>query len=64
LVTTSVVLEKTDKARAKVIEKWIKVADKCLELNNVSSPLDIVSGVGAAAVHRLRHSWSVRLPPL
>jgi hypothetical protein len=61
VVTTSIVLQTTDKARAKYIKKWVEVADKCLQLNNISCALDIVSGIGSSPIFRLRKTWSVRV---
>ncbi|ELR15076.1 RasGEF domain containing protein [Acanthamoeba castellanii str. Neff] len=58
VVTTSIVLQITDKARAKFIKKWVEVADKCLQLNNISCALDIVSGIGSSPIFRLRKTWS------
>jgi hypothetical protein len=62
IVMTSIVLEKAEKARAKIIEKWIKVGRKCLELNNLSSPVAITAGLDAWPVSRLKKTWSVRRP--
>jgi hypothetical protein len=59
---TSIVLEKTKKARAKIIEKWIEVGNRCQELDNLSSPVAIMVGFDASPVSRLKKTWSVRRP--
>jgi son of sevenless-like protein len=62
IVMTSIVLEKTKKARAKIIEKWIEVGNRCQELDNLSSPVAIMVGLDASPVSRLKKTWSVRHP--
>ncbi|MCJ1308341.1 hypothetical protein MMC25_001994 [Agyrium rufum] len=45
--------------RAKLIKQWIKVADKCLELNNYDSLMAIVCSLTSATISRLKRTWDI-----
>ncbi|KAM8954226.1 ral guanine nucleotide dissociation stimulator-like 2 isoform 2-T2 [Pelodytes ibericus] len=44
--------------RARVIEKWVKVAEECWSLRNFSSVYAIFSALQSTAVHRLKRVWA------
>ncbi|XP_075437055.1 ral guanine nucleotide dissociation stimulator-like 2 isoform X2 [Ascaphus truei] len=43
--------------RARVIEKWVRVAEECWSLRNFSSVYAILSSLQSTAVHRLKRVW-------
>jgi hypothetical protein len=45
------------KQRALVIKHWIKVANKCLELDNYSTLTTIMCALNSSTILRLNHSW-------
>ncbi|KAM5146446.1 ral guanine nucleotide dissociation stimulator-like 2 isoform 2-T3 [Mantella aurantiaca] len=44
--------------RARIIEKWVKVAEECWSLRNFSSVYAILSALQSTAVHRLKRVWA------
>ncbi|XP_063794322.1 ral guanine nucleotide dissociation stimulator-like 2 isoform X2 [Pseudophryne corroboree] len=44
--------------RARVIEKWVRVAEECWNLRNFSSVYAILSALQSTAVHRLKRVWA------
>ncbi|XP_068106288.1 ral guanine nucleotide dissociation stimulator-like 2 isoform X2 [Hyperolius riggenbachi] len=44
--------------RARVIEKWVKVAEECWSLRNFSSVYAILTALQSTAVHRLKRVWA------
>jgi len=58
-ITSTVVRTKDLNCRSAVIAKWIQIADACKQLNNYNSVIEIVSGLSAAPVARLRKTWKL-----
>ncbi|CAH2314564.1 ral guanine nucleotide dissociation stimulator-like 2 isoform X2 [Pelobates cultripes] len=44
--------------RARILEKWVKVAEECWSLRNFSSVYAIFSALQSTAVHRLKRVWA------
>nr|KAF6363514.1 ral guanine nucleotide dissociation stimulator like 2 [Pipistrellus kuhlii] len=43
--------------RARLLEKWIRVAEECRVLRNFSSVYAVVSALQSSPIHRLRAAW-------
>ncbi|KAE8585102.1 hypothetical protein XENTR_v10021220 [Xenopus tropicalis] len=44
--------------RARIIEKWVRVAEECRSLRNFSSVYAIITALQSTAVHRLKKVWA------
>ncbi|KAI9308887.1 ras guanine nucleotide exchange factor domain-containing protein, partial [Cunninghamella echinulata] len=53
----SILLPPEASRRAEIINRWIKIATKCLALNNYQTLKAIVSALGTPPVQRLRRTW-------
>lgn len=58
VIEHSILLPQEASSRAQHINHWIKVASKCLELNNYQTLKAIVSALGTPPVQRLRRTWA------
>ena len=57
-LVTSTILESFDqKLRAKMIKQWVKIASKCLDLQNFDAVMAIVCSLTSTTVTRLKRTW-------
>lgn len=54
---TEVVMAQSSRQRVVVIEKLIQLAQKCAELRNYNSLMEIVAGLNRGSVQRLKKAW-------
>jgi hypothetical protein len=59
LVADTILHLEDAKKRAAVIKQWIKVAAKCLELNNYDSLMAIICSLNSSMVMRLKRTWEL-----
>ncbi|KAF1986609.1 ras guanine-nucleotide exchange protein-like protein [Aulographum hederae CBS 113979] len=59
LVVDTILHHEEMKKRSIVLKQWIKIACKCLELNNYDSLMAIVCSLNSSMVLRLRKTWEV-----
>ncbi|KAF2101097.1 ras GEF [Rhizodiscina lignyota] len=57
LVAETILQLEDPKKRAAMIKQWIKVAAKCLELNNYDSLMAIICSLNSSMVLRLKRTW-------
>ncbi|KAI7874898.1 ras GEF [Lichtheimia hyalospora FSU 10163] len=58
VIEHTILLPQEASSRAQHINHWIKVASKCLDLNNYQTLKAIVSALGTPPVQRLRRTWA------
>lgn len=58
LVTDSILQFEDIKKRAAIIKHWVKIADKCLELNNYDSLRAVLASLDSAPITRLHRTWA------
>jgi len=56
-VIKNILAQQDLKMRIKVVNKFIKLADKLKKLNNINGLMEILSGLQNAAVFRLKKTW-------
>ncbi|MCJ1473214.1 hypothetical protein MMC13_001865 [Lambiella insularis] len=61
-VTESILQLEDPKKRAKLIKRWVKIATKCLELNNYECVMEIHASLTNTAIYRLAKTWD-QVPP-
>ncbi|BEI96856.1 hypothetical protein CcaverHIS631_0204450 [Cutaneotrichosporon cavernicola] len=60
---TDVILHELDtKHRGALLKFFIKLADKCLSLNNFSTLFAVLAGLNSSTIGRLKHTWAVLNP--
>lgn len=59
LVADSILQHDDAKKRAIIIKHWIKIAHKCLELNNYDSLMAIICSLNSSTIIRLKKTWDI-----
>jgi len=59
LVADSILSFEEPKKRAQIIKQWVKIAGKCLELNNYDSLMAIICSLNSSMVLRLKRTWEL-----
>jgi hypothetical protein len=57
LVSDSVLQLEEPKKRAVIIKQWVKIANKCLELNNYDTVMAIVCSLDSTNLKRMKKTW-------
>ncbi|KAL1621526.1 Ras guanine nucleotide exchange factor bud5 [Diplodia seriata] len=57
LVADTILQLEDHKKRAVIIKQWVKIAAKCLELNNYDSLMAIICSLNSSMVMRLKRTW-------
>jgi hypothetical protein len=59
LVADSILYLEEPKKRAVTIKHWVKIATKCLELNNYDSLMAIICSLNLSMISRLKKTWDI-----
>lgn len=59
LVADSILYLEEPKKRAVTIKHWVKIANKCLELNNYDSLMAIICSLNLSMISRLKRTWEI-----
>ncbi|KAF2690866.1 ras guanine-nucleotide exchange protein-like protein [Lentithecium fluviatile CBS 122367] len=59
LVADTILHSEDPKKRAIIIKQWVKIAVKCLELNNYDSLMAIICSLNSSMVLRLKRTWEL-----
>ncbi|KAI3081376.1 hypothetical protein CBS147339_2694 [Penicillium roqueforti] len=59
LVADSILYLEEPKKRAATIKHWVKIANKCLELNNYDSLMAIICSLNSSMISRLKKTWDI-----
>ncbi|CAG8364435.1 unnamed protein product [Penicillium salamii] len=59
LVADSILYLEEPKKRATTIKHWVKIASKCLELNNYDSLMAIICSLNLSMISRLKKTWDI-----
>ncbi|XP_069703188.1 uncharacterized protein [Periplaneta americana] len=58
LISSEIMKCSSQKERARLVTKFINVADKCNRLQNFQSCHSVLAGLKSPAVYRLQHTWA------
>ena len=59
LVADCILQLEDPRKRAKIIKRWVKIANKCLELNNYDSVMAIICSLNSSTILRLKRTWEL-----
>ncbi|KAI9734993.1 MAG: hypothetical protein M1834_002075 [Cirrosporium novae-zelandiae] len=59
LVADSILMLEDVKKRARIIKQWVKIAARCLELNNYDSLMAIVCSLNSSTIIRMKLTWEI-----
>ncbi|KAG0645883.1 Cell division control 25 [Hyphodiscus hymeniophilus] len=59
LVADTILQYDDAKKRAVIIKHWIKIAHKCLEINNYDSLMAIICSLNSSTIVRLKRTWEI-----
>lgn len=59
LVADTILQYEDAKKRATIIKHWIKIAHRCLELNNYDSLMAIICSLNSSTIVRLKRTWDM-----
>ena len=59
LVNDCILTMEDPQKRAKLIKQWVKIANKCSELNNYDSLMAIICSLSSATITRLKRTWDM-----
>jgi RasGEF family protein len=59
LVADSILQFEEPKKRSTIIKQWVKIAMKCLELNNYDSLMAIICSLNSSMILRLKKTWDL-----
>ncbi|KAI9867321.1 MAG: hypothetical protein M1813_009599 [Trichoglossum hirsutum] len=59
LVADTILHPEDAKRRASIIKQWVKISNKCLELNNYDSLMAIICSLNSSTILRLKRTWEV-----
>jgi hypothetical protein len=56
-VADSILAETEQKRRTLVLKQWLKVAERCAQLNNYNTLMAIMSALNSSTIDRLKRTW-------
>lgn len=59
LVADCILQFEEPKKRALIVKRWVKIAAKCLELNNYDTLMAIICSLNSSTISRLRRTWEL-----